>query len=73
MSLSYSCTNAECPFHLCLFAAGDYVKFGFPMAYTATVLAWGLVDHPAGYSSAGTCLTLMVNAYSRHYYEQLSE
>nr|CAD54730.1 beta-1,4-endoglucanase [Mastotermes darwiniensis] len=33
--------------------AGDYVKFGFPMAYTATVLAWGLVDHPAGYSSAG--------------------
>nr|AGP76420.1 endo-beta-1,4-glucanase 1 [Odontotermes hainanensis] len=33
--------------------AGDYVKFGFPMASTATVLAWGLVDHEAGYTSAG--------------------
>nr|AGP76409.1 endo-beta-1,4-glucanase 2 [Hospitalitermes bicolor] len=35
------------------FDAGDYVKFGFPMAYTATVLAWGLNDYAAGYSSAG--------------------
>jgi len=33
--------------------AGDFVKFGFPMAYTATVLAWGLIDFEAGYSSAG--------------------
>jgi len=33
--------------------AGDFVKFGFPMAYTATVLAWGLIDYEAGYSSAG--------------------
>nr|AGP76413.1 endo-beta-1,4-glucanase 2 [Microtermes pallidus] len=33
--------------------AGDFVKFGFPMAYTATVLAWGLVDYEAGYTSAG--------------------
>nr|AFD33365.1 endoglucanase [Macrotermes barneyi] len=33
--------------------AGDYVKFGFPMASTATILAWGLVDYEAGYSSAG--------------------
>nr|AAK12339.1 cellulase [Coptotermes acinaciformis] len=33
--------------------AGDFVKFGFPLAYTATVLAWGLVDYEAGYSSAG--------------------
>nr|ADB82658.1 endo-beta-1,4-glucanase [Odontotermes formosanus] len=33
--------------------AGDYVKFGFPMASTATVLAWGLVDYAAGYTSAG--------------------
>nr|1KS8_A Chain A, Endo-b-1,4-glucanase [Nasutitermes takasagoensis]1KSC_A Chain A, Endo-b-1,4-glucanase [Nasutitermes takasagoensis]1KSD_A Chain A, Endo-b-1,4-glucanase [Nasutitermes takasagoensis] len=35
------------------FDAGDFVKFGFPMAYTATVLAWGLIDFEAGYSSAG--------------------
>nr|AGP76414.1 endo-beta-1,4-glucanase [Macrotermes carbonarius] len=33
--------------------AGDFVKFGFPMASTATVLAWGLVDQEAGYTSAG--------------------
>nr|AGP76434.1 endo-beta-1,4-glucanase 1 [Sphaerotermes sphaerothorax] len=33
--------------------AGDFVKFGFPLARTATVLAWGLVDDPAGYASAG--------------------
>nr|WGC43861.1 GH9-3 [Procambarus clarkii] len=33
--------------------AGDHVKFGFPMAYTATVLAWGLLDFPQGYAAAG--------------------
>nr|AGP76405.1 endo-beta-1,4-glucanase [Grigiotermes hageni] len=33
--------------------AGDFVKFGFPMAYTTTVLAWGMVDYEVGYSSAG--------------------
>jgi hypothetical protein len=42
------------------FAAGDFVKFGFPMAYTATVLAWGLIDYEAGYSSAGMYSVLMV-------------
>jgi len=36
------------------------VKFGFPMAYTATVLAWGLIDFEAGYSSAGTYRVVMV-------------
>jgi hypothetical protein len=39
--------------HLYVSAAGDYVKFGFPMAYTTTVLAWGLVDHEGGYIAAG--------------------
>nr|AGP76425.1 endo-beta-1,4-glucanase 2 [Pericapritermes sp. PpEG2] len=33
--------------------AGDFVKFGFPMAYTTTVLAWGLVDYEGAFSSAG--------------------
>ncbi|XP_042884863.1 endoglucanase E-4-like [Penaeus japonicus] len=33
--------------------AGDFVKFGFPMAFTATLLAWGLVDFPAGHEAAG--------------------
>ena len=33
--------------------AGDYVKFGFPMASSATVLAWGLVEYRKAYESAG--------------------
>ncbi|XP_064097985.1 endoglucanase E-4-like [Macrobrachium nipponense] len=33
--------------------AGDFVKFGFPMAFTATVLAWGLVDFAEGQKAAG--------------------
>ncbi|XP_069939601.1 uncharacterized protein [Cherax quadricarinatus] len=33
--------------------AGDHVKFGFPMAFTATVLAWGLLDFREGYDKAG--------------------
>ncbi|KAK8379619.1 hypothetical protein O3P69_019525 [Scylla paramamosain] len=32
--------------------AGDHVKFGFPMAYTATLLGWGLVDFYEGYEAA---------------------
>ncbi|NVO28666.1 hypothetical protein HJ526_14640 [Donghicola sp. C2-DW-16] len=33
--------------------AGDHVKFGFPMAYTATMLAWGASDYSEGYEAAG--------------------
>lgn len=33
--------------------AGDYVKFGFPMASTITVLAWGMLDFKDGYKRAG--------------------
>ncbi|XP_042224634.1 endoglucanase E-4-like [Homarus americanus] len=33
--------------------AGDHVKFGFPMAFTATALAWGLIDFAEGYEAAG--------------------
>lgn len=32
--------------------AGDFVKFGFPMAFSTTVLAWGMVDFKAGYVNA---------------------
>ncbi|CAG2180693.1 unnamed protein product, partial [Oppiella nova] len=35
------------------FDAGDLVKFGFPMAYTITMLAWGLVDYEDAYQKAG--------------------
>lgn len=33
--------------------AGDHVKFGFPMAATATHLAWGVLEFEAGYKDAG--------------------
>nr|AXQ39832.1 beta-1,4-endoglucanase [Diploptera punctata] len=32
--------------------AGNYVKFGFPMAFTTTVLSWGIISHEAGYTKA---------------------
>jgi Glycosyl hydrolase family 9/Cellulose binding domain/Secretion system C-terminal sorting domain/Divergent InlB B-repeat domain len=33
--------------------AGDHVKFGFPMAYTATILGWGALDFKDGYVKSG--------------------
>lgn len=33
--------------------AGDNVKFNLPMAWSAGVLAWSLVDFEAGYKAAG--------------------
>jgi hypothetical protein len=33
--------------------AGDRVKFGFPMAGAATILAWGAVSFPYSYALAG--------------------
>lgn len=33
--------------------AGDHVKFGFPMAASATMLAWGAVEYRTGYANAG--------------------
>lgn len=48
-------------------AAGDHVKFGFPMAAMTTVVAWSAVDYALGYSSAGKNLSktyaLKSNAY----------
>ncbi|CAG0915238.1 unnamed protein product [Notodromas monacha] len=35
------------------FVAGDFVKFGFPMAYSVSVLAMGMVDFADGYQRAG--------------------
>ena len=40
--------------------AGDHVKFGFPMAFTTTMLAWGVVANRDGYASTGQ-LTAMLN------------
>ncbi len=33
--------------------AGDHVKFGFPMASSATMLAWGIVEYRDAYASSG--------------------
>lgn len=33
--------------------AGDYVKFGYPMAASAAVLAWGAVEYGEAYQAAG--------------------
>ena len=33
--------------------AGDHVKFGLPMAATATMLAWGIVEYRSGYVATG--------------------
>jgi hypothetical protein len=41
------------------FDAGDHVKFGLPMAYTATMLAEGVIDDPAG--SYSTQLPFLLN------------
>ncbi len=34
------------------FSAGDYVKFGLPMAQSATLLAWGAIEFQDGYVAA---------------------
>ncbi len=36
-----------------LYDAGDFVKLGFPFATAAAMLAWGLIEYPAGYAAAG--------------------
>lgn len=33
--------------------AGDHVKFNFPMAFSATMLAWGAIDFEDGYTATG--------------------
>ncbi|MTK01668.1 glycoside hydrolase family 9 protein [Micromonospora sp. CP22] len=41
--------------------AGDHVKFGFPMAFTTTMLAWGAVEYRAGYAASGQLTHLLNN------------
>jgi len=36
-----------------LYDAGDHVKFNFPMAFSATSLAWGAIEFKQGYENAG--------------------
>ncbi|KAK4290658.1 hypothetical protein Pmani_036457 [Petrolisthes manimaculis] len=39
--------------------AGDYVKFGFPMAGATTVLAWGALEYGDAYTAAGELTYLL--------------
>jgi endoglucanase len=41
--------------------AGDHVKFGFPLASAATMLAWGAVEYRSAYTSSGQLTHLLNN------------
>ncbi len=41
--------------------AGDHVKFGFPMAATATLLAWSVLEYEAGYEAVGQLPHMLEN------------
>ncbi|MFF5900161.1 glycoside hydrolase family 9 protein [Streptomyces argenteolus] len=41
--------------------AGDHVKFGLPMAYSATVLAWGGIEQKDAYAASGQLARLKDN------------
>ncbi|GIH76002.1 glycoside hydrolase family 9 protein [Planobispora longispora] len=41
--------------------AGDHVKFGLPMAFTTTVLAWGAVEYRDAYADSGQLTHLLNN------------
>jgi endoglucanase len=41
--------------------AGDHVKFGFPMAFSATMLAWGAVEYRNAYTQSGQLTSLTNN------------
>jgi hypothetical protein len=43
------------------FDAGDHVKFGFPMAFATTMLAWGAVEYRAAYAASGQLSTFLNN------------
>lgn len=43
------------------FDAGDHVKFGFPMAFATTMLAWGAVEYRDAYTSSGQLTTFLNN------------
>ena len=43
------------------FDAGDHVKFGLPMAFTTTMLAWGAVENRAAYAASGQLTHLLNN------------
>ncbi len=45
------------------FDAGDHVKFGFPMAASTTMLAWGGVEYRDGFQASGQLTHLLNNLH----------
>ncbi|MBT2288849.1 glycoside hydrolase family 9 protein [Paenibacillus albidus] len=41
--------------------AGDHVKFGLPMAYTSTMLAWSVYEYKEGYEQSGQLEEILDN------------
>ncbi|WP_245864668.1 glycoside hydrolase family 9 protein [Paenibacillus donghaensis] len=41
--------------------AGDHVKFGLPMAYTSTMLAWSVYEYKDGYQQSGQLEEILDN------------
>lgn len=33
--------------------AGDFIKFGFPLAYALTMVGWGVIDYEDAFTAAG--------------------
>lgn len=42
-----------------LSAASDFVKFSFTMAFTTTLLAWGLLSYTDAYEKAGELISVI--------------
>lgn len=43
------------------FDAGDHVKFGLPMAFSMTMLSWGVVDYRSAYADSGQLAPMLGN------------
>src|SRR2546428_13198714 len=41
--------------------AGDHIKATFPLVHSLTVLAWGMLDYPQGYTASGQSSFLLSN------------
>lgn len=48
-----SCQYSYQPYYTCCVSAGDHIKFNFPMAFSVTSLAWGLLEFKDAYEDAG--------------------
>ena len=47
-------------------AGGSYLKFSYPLAFTITQLAWGVVEYRDGYAKVGRLLALSCAVIRHH-------